>query len=351
METLTNTAKENGNGISSIIQNTAENSKTIIEQFLQTANEEQLKALVNAYLSNETLKIFSEAVRIAGIDTEKEKARFLENYESPATKDAYRRAIERLEKYASELDNGKGKSIAALSCKEADDFINSLKKDDCGAYSKTGERATASIRRDIAAVSSFYTFLERRHENLRNPFRGTRERPQKKAAKVGKYPTKAEVDIILKELPPKLKAAVFIMANRGLRIGALPNLKIKDNVFITESKGKEIKGIFDESILKEIQKAGLSKSRPFEYLKEPLENGKARKTSPEQCLKMQIQNYCTRLYKAGKIQAVYSAHDFRHFYAVHEYEKDKDIYRVSKLLNHSSIQITETYLKGLNVIL
>ena len=45
----------------------------------------------------------------------------------------------------------------------------------------------------------------------------------------------------------------------------------------------------------------------------------------------------------------YSCHDFRHYFAVTEYEKDKDIVRISKLLNHSGIQITQDYLKSLKV--
>jgi site-specific recombinase XerD len=50
------------------------------------------------------------------------------------------------------------------------------------------------------------------------------------------------------------------------------------------------------------------------------------------------------------IAAAYSAHDFRHLYTVTEYRKDWDIYRVSKLLGHVSIQITEIYLRGLGKV-
>ena len=57
-----------------------------------------------------------------------------------------------------------------------------------------------------------------------------------------------------------------------------------------------------------------------------------------------------RLADAGRIAAPYSAHDFRHFYAVAEYRKDQDLHRVSKLLGHASIQVTETYLHGLGEV-
>jgi hypothetical protein len=51
-----------------------------------------------------------------------------------------------------------------------------------------------------------------------------------------------------------------------------------------------------------------------------------------------------------KLVAPYSAHDLRHLYAVTEYRKDRDIYRVSKLLGRASIQVTETYLRGLGKV-
>ena len=51
-----------------------------------------------------------------------------------------------------------------------------------------------------------------------------------------------------------------------------------------------------------------------------------------------------KMYLAGKIKAPYSAHDFRHYFATTEYQKDHDIYR-------TSIAVLETYLKSINVVL
>jgi integrase len=49
------------------------------------------------------------------------------------------------------------------------------------------------------------------------------------------------------------------------------------------------------------------------------------------------------------VNEIYLCHDLRHYYAKKEYEKTKDIYRVSRLLNHSSLTITEGYLRSLEV--
>ena len=53
-----------------------------------------------------------------------------------------------------------------------------------------------------------------------------------------------------------------------------------------------------------------------------------------------------KLDEAEKIRGEFSSHDFRHFYAVTEYRKDRDIKRVSKLLGHASIVVTEKYLES-----
>jgi integrase len=63
-----------------------------------------------------------------------------------------------------------------------------------------------------------------------------------------------------------------------------------------------------------------------------------------------IRKRTPKLAEAGTISAAYSAHDFRHLYAVTEYRKDLDIYRVSKLLGHASTQVTEDYLRGLGEV-
>lgn len=47
----------------------------------------------------------------------------------------------------------------------------------------------------------------------------------------------------------------------------------------------------------------------------------------------------SKLAESGTISAAYSAHDFRHFYAITEFRKDRDVYRVSKLLGHTAGEV------------
>ena len=266
------------------------------------------------------------SANLIGIDYNTEKQKFLKNAgrtQSVHTRIAYASALKRLDAWTCRQKI----SPLEMTPAKADDFIYSLK----------GERASASIRLDVSAVSSFFTWLERRHDGIKNPFRGTKERPAKKTVRNIEIPSAEEVETIISELPADLSAAVSVMANRGLRAGILSTLSITGNRFSGYSKGKDVSGALPVAVLEKIKTAKLPLRRPFAGV---LPN----------TLEKRIARAIGKLHKAGKVQAGYSAHDFRHFFAVTEYLKDRDIHRVSKLLGHASILVTENYLKGLGEV-
>jgi integrase len=126
------------------------------------------------------------------------------------------------------------------------------------------------------------------------------------------------------------------MAYRGLRAGALPTLSIAAGKFTGHSKGKDISGTLPAAACKAITSAALPLRSPFAGI---LPN----------TLEHRIARAFAKLHRTGKVKAAYSCHDLRHFYAVSEYRKDKDIHRLCGLLGHASIAVTETYLKSINV--
>ena len=207
---------------------------------------------------------------------------------------------------------------------QADDWI----------YSLTGSPNTKCII--IAGVSSFYSYLERRYSVIKNPIRGTKARPAKKPVKEIEVPSEIELFTILNELPELERMAIYIMAYRGLRVGALNKLRVWGAGYQSYSKGKSIHGQFPAEVIVNIKGSDLFNKSPFENL-------------TTNALKLRIYRQTLKLHKQGKIQAAYSAHDFRHYFAVTEYKKDNDIYRLSKLLDHTNISVTETYLRSLNV--
>jgi integrase len=143
------------------------------------------------------------AVDLAGVDWQKERGTFLSDAKSQHTCRAYTAALERLEAWASR----EGLNPLNLSASHADRFIRSLKAEG---------RAPASARRDIAAVSAFYTFLERYHAAIKNPFRGTRIRPPRENKKETVAPTVNDYETIAANIPPVERAILATLALRGL---------------------------------------------------------------------------------------------------------------------------------------
>ena len=304
---------------------------------LASLTPEQLEQVARMVITQRLASELNTAVNLAGIDWAKERETFLGDTKSVHTHRAYAAALDRLEAWA---DREKINPLT-MTAAQADQFIRALKAE---------VRAHASTRRDIAAVSAFFTFLERYHAAVKNPVRGTRVRPPNENKKETVIPTQKEYKAIIAALPPMEQAILEVLALRGLRAGALPTLEKKGERYHGKSKGKELKegetiGItLPAAAVKAIEAAGLDPKKPFALNRngEPM-TGNA--------IERRINYQIGKLYQAGKIQAAYSCHDFRHFYAVREYNKDKDILRVSWLLNHTNIAITQKYLRSLGVSL
>jgi len=263
---------------------------------------------------------------LVGIDYEIEKIKFLDNASktnSKHTRTSYNTSLKRLDEWTAK----QGISTLELTPAQADDFIYALRAEGL---------SPSVIRSAISACSAFFTFLHRRHTAIDNPFRGTKARPERKAVKKIAIPNTQEVKVIINALPKMESAAVSVMAFRGLRAGALVEMVISGNTFTSTSKSKNISGTLPINTIKAIKKAGLDNKKPFVGI---LAN----------TLEHRIAYAIKKLHKAGKVSAIYSCHDFRHFFAVTEYSKDKDIYRLKRLLDHASIQVTENYLKSINV--
>ncbi|MDR0473980.1 MAG: site-specific integrase [Treponema sp.] len=295
---------------------------------LSDLNADQLEQIARLVMTQRLTQELHAAANLVGIDYQTERETFLNNAGSTGSKHTrrgYAAALARLEAYAERAHI----SPLELTPARADDFIYSLK----------GNTAAASVRRDVAAASSFFTWLERRHEGIKNPFRGTKARPAMQTKKALVIPKNdAEVKKIIAALPALEAAAVSVMAFRGLRIGGLPEMAITGERCKTHSQGKTISGELPGNALAAIQKVNApDKRRPFTDI-------------TQEALARRIEYHIGKLHAAGKIGAAYSCHDFRHFFAVTEYRKDKDIKRVQKLLFHSGIQITDRYLRGLGEI-
>jgi integrase len=116
----------------------------------------------------------------------------------------------------------------------------------------------------------------------------------------------------------------------------MPDLWLFLTGLYTISKGKAISGEFPIEVICNIKSSMLNSNSPFMGFS-------------THALKLRIYRATTRLKDKGLIRDAYSAHDFRHYFAVSQYKEDRDIFKLSKLLDHSNISITQTYLKSLEI--
>jgi site-specific recombinase XerD len=300
-------------------------------------NSEQLEQIARIVMTQDLTTELKKQVELAGLHWQEQAETFLSYTKSPHTRRAYTNALITFKTWTDRKDINPFELTAAM----ADRFIHDLKAEG---------KATASTRRDIAAISAFYSFLERNTDGkVKNPIRGTKQRPPKESKKDIVIPTEADYKTIIKELPSVDRAIIITMASRGLRAGALPTLELKSGKYHGKSKGKALKenntaGItLPPEALKAINAAGLNIKKPFVW------ETKLKTANTANAIECRINYHIGKLYQSGKISACFSCHDFRHYYAKKQYEKNRDIYRLSKLLNHAGIQVTETYLKSIGI--
>ncbi len=290
-----------------------------------------IDTLASSIVQDESSNI-SMSESLSEIDIESEKKAFIDSFENYNTKLGYTKAISTFEQWINE----KGESLLKVDPMSADNFICYLKE----------EKSPSTARSVTAGISSFYSFLERRHKSngiavVRNPFRNTKERPKLEPVRKLRIPSEEDVNAILLGIEkPHFRLAFSLMIFEGFRIGCISGIKIKGDSCKIIINGKEQTCVLSEETQKVVRDFNLE-GQPFAERFLGSANGtfnNAIKTEQE------------KLFHSGKIQEIYNPQAFRHYFAIHLFEKTKDIYLVSRKLHHASISVTERYLRLLGII-
>ena len=307
----------------------AERVKAIVKRIakespqLAELPQEELERLAGRIVAEDLKDELKKKAHIEKVDVVMERETFLDRLRSPQTQRAYKTALDRLEEWCASKDINVLEMTPAL----ADDFINDMRRQ--GASS-----ATVCLR--VAGASAFIAWMERRHDDIRNPFRGTHERPASKPVRQLDVPTAEEIATMITESDGELRAEIIVLSRLGLRVGALPGLRINGVRWSTTSKGKQIAGELPADVKKAIARAGLSARTPFEGV-------------TVWHLSDTFRYLIKRLHGEGKLKALYSVHDLRHAFAKRLYLESRDIYRVSRALYHATVDVTAKYLRSLGL--
>jgi site-specific recombinase XerD len=258
---------------------------------------------------------------------------FLSKFDNPHTKRAYSAAITEFGKWTHEHRT----NMRHFTGLEAEEYLKYLL-----LYRKL---STASVRRDIAALTTFYNFVYA-YTGLSNPFNKVTtqfdELSEELPENIYRIPGTEEIKVILGEVPAVEKAIILAIVNKGFYSGALPTLEKKDGHYSAMHRGNALmendKPYFDlpKTVILSFKAAGLDENKPFaEFSATAIER--------------RINNHVGKLYHAGLINAPYSCRDFRYYFSIHDFEKTHDIYRLGKILGHTNFQTTQNYLRRLGV--
>ena len=183
----------------------------------------------------------------------------------------------------------------------------------------------------IATVSSYYSFLELQGFIDNNPlskiprFKITSKFIKEKNTLHDKD-YKALLEASKNSTNKDLYHSIVLCYNLGIRIGFLKGLKVRnaeDNITLyNANKGKDY--IVNISI------------DLYKTLKPSIDHFVENNNTSIPSLQWYL----------SKISKDFTHHDLRHSYSLKEYSKNKDIHRLSLLLNHTSIKTTELYLKS-----
>ena len=142
-------------------------------------------------------------------------------------------------------------------------------------------------------------------------------------------------------------AIINLFVSTGMRRSSLLNIKLedinwKDNIIrLNHTKNKQVHYVSMSTQLSKVIKEWLKyRVNGSDYL---FTGQTGKRLSPLTVSSSVLQ------YNRSRNVEVTSVHAFRHFFATKLIQNNVDIYTISKLLGHTNIQVTQNYLKSLNM--
>jgi len=321
-----------------------------VDRFLQSKelsdlSDADLEYLSKSLLADKLKEELSTEIKKLKIDICALKKKWLSLFTSYYTRRSYSHDLDVFLNWLSKRDERN--SVITLKAGDVDDYI---------AFLKNTGVSDNTLRRRIASVSSFLSYLQRIDVIDKNYFKGARGIPRKKleTKSADDIPTCEEIATMEKVLladmtlnkgsgyKGKVKVSrmgiivIGIIKSTGLRVGALKTLEIdRDGNYKAVSKGNIVKGHVDEPTRALIKLYDFDKKFPLAGYN-------------TESIKLWFLRFNKRLVKERLIPTVYSLHDVRHYAAIKVWKESKDIYKLKSFLNHASIATTQIYLSSLN---
>ncbi len=249
-------------------------------------------------------------------------------------------------------------AITKLDYSHADEIMTII----CNKYSSQNTQ-----RQCLSSISAFFSYIERKKIVTQNPFKNI-PIPQR-IIKHGINPDTGkrvpviqpdEVIMFLKEAEEKitnphhrinkenaknLYVSILLMQHLGLRAGSIPTVAFyKEDInnrwcYRCKQKGDTWHtGVLPDDLIDILYSKDLFDETPV----------------TDACTYLTVmhgvENIAIKLMNKGEILYKFTPHDFRHYFANTLYKNTKDVVLVSRALGHSSIAMTDTYLKDIGLV-
>ena len=298
---------------------------------LDTLTDAEILKIAKAVTADRLKDEFKFKIKESDFDLEKLLEEFYSLKKSENTIKAYKKSIGKFLNWIMERNIHPLNVIA----RTVDQYLIDLNKLEISAGTK---------HLLIAGIRNFYTYLLRYGIVKINPFKSIPALPKKERKRPLLVPNNSEIDKLKNYIKQVMKlkgrgasiarpaakvmlTILDLLIQTGLRVGAVKTISFHHNSTIKyKSKGKDGQTELPPKLYDALRKFNLSEWN-------------------ESRIQRNLESYCIK----ARIQ-VFFPHALRHYFAVNKYEENKDIYRIKELLGHSSIAITERYLKSLSVL-
>jgi integrase/recombinase XerD len=258
---------------------------------------------------------------------------------------AYRNDLGQLEEFLAANKNGSGIKWQNIGQDEVLEYI---------LYLKSQSYAEATVARKVAAVKSFFGFLQAEGQIKTNP---TEQLASPKVGKMLPKPlTVQEIDELLEQparrATPEAKrdrAMLELMYATGLRVTELVSLDIQD---------VQLEG--EKPYVRLIGKGNRERQiplldQPVQEVREYIQNARTRLVGERKETALFVNRRGERLTRQGfwlilkgyateaGIHGRVTPHTLRHSFATHMLRGGMDIHKVQELLGHANISTTQVY--------
>ncbi len=256
---------------------------------------------------------------------------------------AYKNDLGQFVSYLQEKNLNNGGSWQSIGADEINAYVT---------YMKEQPYASSSVARKVAAVKSFFNYLETNQIIQENPTTDIDSPKVKK--RLPKTLSAEEVERLLeapasKKSPKNLRdmALLNMLYSTGMRVTEVVSLRLEDvdlenKVLYCPGKDDQIRELPFDQETEEILENYIEEGRPF-LVKDKDETAMFLNHRGQQLTRQGLWLIIKAYAKEADLSVAVTPHTLRHSFAAHKLNSGSDLQEVQKLLGHANISTTQIY--------